>query len=308
MKSIPYKSQEDSDALMYPGDCGATSVAMILEAFGNPVSTNEVFRKSGAPANQFLSREDLIRAANAFGVRLKRFEGWGYAEVKRKIDEGKPIIALVNYGAWSALGSGVETQSRFSGPHFLVIQGYQTGNPYKFILHDPLWWGSRREEGASRIMDYSHFRVAWSTAHNYFGNPDYAGLYCQEPVPRTDCDDELPLPPVAPQEICTIKAWQAYHYKIIQSNPVDLSNPKVARAYLGIMGNWGEQFVNHKVSQSDDLGLIALKYYNDPLKWKVITLYNDLPPVDAFKINQVLRIPSPDMNFESRELRSQSLR
>jgi nucleoid-associated protein YgaU len=62
------------------------------------------------------------------------------------------------------------------------------------------------------------------------------------------------------------------------------------------MGDWGTNWVEHTVRRGEDLGLIALHYYGDPLKWKVITLFNDLPPIDAFQVGNKLRIPEPDQN------------
>jgi uncharacterized protein YvpB len=133
LAAIPYKSQEDSDALMYPGDCGAACVAMILLAFGKQVSTNDVFKSTGVPANQYLGRSDLIRAAQKQEIQLQKFGSWNFTNIKQSIDGGHPLIALVNYGAWSAASSSVTTQSKFSGPHFVVVVGYDGNN----ILRQP---------------------------------------------------------------------------------------------------------------------------------------------------------------------------
>ncbi|MBN2502171.1 MAG: C39 family peptidase [Anaerolineales bacterium] len=292
LESIPYKSQEDSDAKMYPGDCGAACVAMILEGLGEQVSTNDIFKSTGVAANKYLGRSDLIRAARIYGVELQKFGSWNFTNIKQSIDDGHPLIALVNYGAWSAAGSGVDTQSSFAGPHFVVIVGYDGD---KVIFQDPLWWGSRRAEGEHRALTYTQFEAAWSTAHTYPGNPDYSGLYCVNQLEVSEpakSDNELPVP--TSETICRIKAWAAYHYKYISSLPFNLEHPAVANAYLVAMGDWGTNWVEHTVVAGEDLGLIALQYYGDPLKWKVITLFNDMPPVDAFKVGNTLKIPEPD--------------
>jgi hypothetical protein len=294
LQSIPYKSQEDSDALMYPGDCGAACVAMILHAFGKNVTTNEIFSSTGVEANKYLARGDLIRAAQIHGIILQRFNDWRLANIKQSIDRGHPLIALVNYGGWSDPDSGVDTQSSFSGPHFVVIVGYDNDN---VILNDPLWWGSRRAEGEHRTMTYAQFERAWSTAHTYKNNPDFAGLYCTNELTVTSppkMDEELQKP--TKETICRIKAWAAYHYKHIRTLPENLDHPIVSNAYLTAMGDWGTNWVEHTVRRGEDLGLIALHYYGDPLKWKVITLFNDLPPIDAFQVGNKLRIPEPDQN------------
>lgn len=290
---IPYKSQEDSDARMYPGDCGAACVAMILAGFGKNVSTNSLFQSTGVAPNEYLSRSNLITAAQPHGITLQRFNGWGFNNIIQSIDTGHPLIALVNYGAWSDPNSGVPTQSSFKGPHFVVVLGYDNNN---VIIHDPLYWGSRRNEGDKKIMSFPQLNLAWSTAHTYKNNPDNAGLYCTNVLPVTTAPE--PTQPAAPdkQTICRIKAWAAYNYKSIQSLPTNLENPLVANAYLAAMGDWGTRWVEHRVLRGDDLGLIALRYYGDPLKWKVITLFNDLPPIDAFQIGNLLKIPEPDFN------------
>jgi nucleoid-associated protein YgaU len=122
-----------------------------------------------------------------------------------------------------------------------------------------------------------------------------ATIYCANQLevaqpPKTDT--ELPAPTT--ETICRIKAWAAYYYKYISSLPANLEHPAIAHAYLTAMGDWGTHWVEHTVAPGEDLGLVALQYYGDPLKWKVITLFNDLPPIDAFRIGNVLKIPEPD--------------
>ena len=71
--NVPYRSQRDSDALWSPSDCGAACVAMILEAFGIQKTIDDIFKSTGQPQTNFLSRTDLIRAAGKFHVTLKKF-------------------------------------------------------------------------------------------------------------------------------------------------------------------------------------------------------------------------------------------
>jgi hypothetical protein len=59
------------------------------------------------------------------------------------------------------------------------------------------------------------------------------------------------------------------------------------------MGPWGERVVPHEVTEGDTLGLLALHYYDDPLKWELITLFNGLTPTDVIQDGDVLLIPEP---------------
>ncbi len=282
---VPYRSQRDSDALWSPSDCGAACVAMVLDAFGIHKTIDEIFKMTGQPQTNFLSRTDLLLAAGKFHVTLKKFDHGDHAFLNQAVDDGKPFIALVNYHAWSKNNSGVPTQSSFDKTHFVVVTGYD-GN--KVFLNDPLWWGSRREEGHHKEMTYNQFASAWGSCHEYQNNPDFVGLITDKAVP----DVNAPQPnPVSQKEINRIMAWSAFMGLVVDEST--LTNRQVADVYLDFVGPWGSKVVQHTVQQGDDLGLIALRYYADPLKWKVIVYYNDLPPIDAIKVGEVLRIPEP---------------
>ena len=283
---IPYRSQRDSDALYAPSDCGAACVAMLLEAFGMQVSIDNVFKATGRPQQKFLSRGDLIIAARDFHLDLSRFSNGDQDFLKEKIDENRPVIALVNYAAWSKPGSGVPTQSSFAKTHFVVVTGYDGSD---IQLNDPLWWGSRRQEGKDKRMTYDQFAAAWSTCHEFLNNPDFVGLVTDEPLPGGPAQPGAP--PVTQEEINRILAWGAFVGITIDEGT--LSSRDVANVYLNFVGTWGDTVINHVVQNGEDLGILALRYYGDPMKWKVITFYNDLPPIDAFEIGDVLKIPEP---------------
>jgi uncharacterized protein YvpB len=289
--SIPYKSQLDTDAGEFRNDCGPTSLAMILHAFGVEVSTNAVYRKTGAKANGYVSVSQLMRAGEAYNVPFDYFSGWTLDTLKARIKDGRPAIALVHYGEFVSIKPGVSTQYNFNGPHFLVVLGYDDDNIY---VNDPLWSGSRRSQGEHKRWTYAQFKKAWG-ANSKDGNRNFSGIVSKRKL-STDAfgTSGTPVTPpptfkVDPITHLRMKAWAAY-FKI----PLpEINNPAVANAYTTAMGNWGLRITMHKVTEVDTLGLLALKYYDDPLKWDVIAYFNGLGPGDTIHDNDVLIIPEP---------------
>ncbi|MBN2044826.1 MAG: C39 family peptidase [Anaerolineales bacterium] len=283
---VPYRSQRDSDALYAPSDCGAACVGMLLKAYGMDVTIDAIFRATGQPQQNFLSRGDLIKAANKYQVSLRRFSGGDQDYLKRRIDENRPVIALVNYKAWSTPGSGVTTMSTFTKTHFVVVTGYDGDD---ILINDPLWWGSRRLEGKDKRMTYPQFAAAWGTCHEFLNNPDFIGLVTMNPLPGHSAP--VSGQPVTEDEVNKILAWGVYMG--ISINEEKLSSRAVVDVYLSFVGDWGKNPIDHIVQQGDDLGILSLRYYGDPMKWKVITYFNDLPPIDAFQVGDTLKIPEP---------------
>ncbi|HSG26478.1 MAG TPA: C39 family peptidase [Anaerolineales bacterium] len=283
--AVPYRSQSDQDARLATTDCGAACVAMLLEGFGRFEKIDDIFRSTGRPHNAFLSRGDMIKAAAGYNFALRRYNVGSQDFLKNSIDKNKPFIALVHYAAWSKPNSGVDTQSNFSSAHFVVVTGYDGNDVF---IHDPLWWGSRRSEGSHKRMSYAKFAAAWGTAHKFPGNPDFAGLIPRDPMPG---GVEPVVPEVDNAVINRVLAWAFINGQAVDAET--LSQQEVVDVFLQFMGNWGTNVVEHRVQPGDDLGLIALRYYGDPLKWKVITFFNGLPPINAFEPGDLLKIPEP---------------
>jgi hypothetical protein len=259
---------------------------MLLKAYGMNVSIDAIFKATGQPQQNFLSRADLIKAADKYQVSLRRFKNGDQDYLKRKIDQNRPVIALVNYKAWSKAGSGVDTQSKFAKTHFVVVTGYD-GND--ILINDPLWWGSRRQEGKDKRMTYAQFAAAWGTCHQFLNNPDFIGLVAMKALPGHSAP--VSGQPVTEVEVNKILAWGVFMG--ISIDEAILSSRDVVNVYLSFVGDWGKNVVNHVVQQGDDLGILALRYYGDPMMWKIITYFNDLPPIEAFSPGDTLRIPEP---------------
>lgn len=294
--NVSYRSQVDNDALQAKGDCGAACVAMILDGFDKHITVDQAFKDAGGKHEYYyLSRSELITAAGKHRVMMERANDGSFEKIKTYVDANKPLIALVNYEAWSKAGSGVDTQDDFDNAHFVVVVGYDDqGNVF---INDPLWWGSRRLEGQNKKMTYAQFESAWGPSRQIPSNPYRAGVLSSNPlpVPLEPTPPPEPAPPspeaVSQEEMNLIYAWAAYKGLTIE---IDITQRVYADVYLFHIRQekWGENVIPH-VIKKPDLGLIALRYYDDPLKWIVISHFNNLPKVNALKVGDVLQIPEP---------------
>jgi len=296
---IPYKSQSDSDASDFRNDCGPACVAMILNGLEVNVSTNTVYRKTGARANEYVSVSQMMNAAASYGIDFNYFYPWNLDDLKRSIMGGRAFIPLVHYGEWSKLGL---TQSTFTGPHFVVVVGF---DEHYIYVNDPLWKDARRSEGEHKRWTYEQFTKAWGNAHKD-GNRDFSGIFCTHALPTisigSGIDPEIPVEPapVPPFEVDQdvqrrIFAWAAYHEIPIP----EISSTDVLAALEDAMGTWGVKVVTHTVTADDTLPMIALKYYDDPLKWEVLVYFNGMTFTDTLSQGDQLMIVEPNPDLET---------
>ena len=61
------------------------------------VTIDDIFKATGQPQQNFLSRRRPDRGRLQFQLTLRRFSDGDQDFLKRKIDENRPVIALVNY-------------------------------------------------------------------------------------------------------------------------------------------------------------------------------------------------------------------
>jgi nucleoid-associated protein YgaU len=293
--SIPYKSQLDPDAGDFRNDCGPTCLAMILNAAGIEVSTNTVYRKTGADANDYVSVSQLMRVGLSYAVPFDYFYPWNIDRLKQSIDAGKAPITLVHYGAWSQIDPGVSTQNTFTGPHFVVVVAYDDENIY---VNDPLWKGDRRSEGEHKRWTYEEFNAAWGSASKD-GNRNFSGIVCTKALPTeffggTGELEEPVGPPLPPSEVDPVTRRRILAWCAFNKIPIpNLSIPAVATAFNQAIGDWGLRVVVHTVEPTDTIPLIALRYYNDPMKWDVLVYFNGMTFADPIHNGDVLIIPEP---------------
>jgi hypothetical protein len=172
--TLPYLSQVNGPgAGNFVNDCGPACVAMLIHGLGvasKKPSIADVFRATGADAAAFTNGGQLKKAAAVWGVTLTpRF--WGLDSMRASILSGRPLIALVHYGAFSSLG---RTQSSFKGGHFLLVVGFDQN---RVLVHDPLW---RDQGGRYLSWEESIFYNAWEQAKLDFSNPSFWGLVAEQ--------------------------------------------------------------------------------------------------------------------------------
>ena len=87
-----------------------------------------------------------------------------------------------------------------------------------------------------------------------------------------------------------IFAWAAYH-----GIPVpELTSPAVLTAFSDAMGAWSV-VEKHTVTLTDTLSHLALKYYDDPMKWDVLVYFNGMSFTDTIHEGDQLLIAEPNL-------------
>lgn len=177
---VPYKSQWDADAGVSRDDCGPACVAMVLTHYDMPKGTDEVFAATGAGVDAYVTMAQMRRAAEQLGLPLTYHTGRSLDDLREWLDQGRPVIALVKYGVWSSLGL---TWDDFTGPHFVVVVGYDDqGN---ILVNDPDYRGARRLEGDHKPYPAELFRQAWYGL-DPADNPQGAALVPEAPPPSSE--------------------------------------------------------------------------------------------------------------------------
>jgi LysM repeat protein len=258
---------------------------MLINAVGIPVTTDAVFRRTGAPPDGYVSMAQLVRVSDSYGVPLEFRKGIDLGQLRAYLDLGRPFIALVHYGAFSELQPGVSTQSLFRGPHFVVVVGYDETH---VVVHDPLWTVPRRREGAYRRWPNDVWLRAWGEAHldcDAAGNcnPDNAALIS---VRALDPDTRIQ---VGADVLRRVRAKAAFDGRPLP----EAGSPRALSDAVISLGTWGQRTVAHVVQPTDTLWRLAKAYYGDGGKQAVIRHFNGLTESDVIHDDQVLLIPEP---------------
>lgn len=107
--------------------CGPAVFAMVAQYYGKPIDQWEI-ANSFWPPNRVrdygLAMEDLQRLAEDHGFMVEAREHFTFPELRERIRQGIPLIAVVN--SYRVPG----------GAHYVVVRGYET-KPHKIIINDP---------------------------------------------------------------------------------------------------------------------------------------------------------------------------
>lgn len=165
-KNLPvkYLSQWDDDAKLSNNDCGAVSVAQIINFLGGNVTSDQVQEKTGA-GEGLVSVEQLLTAIRSLGYVGEFYTGQTIDSLKRMIDKDIPVIVLVHYGSLNSTQDQV-----FKGGHFMPIVGYRADNGV--YANDPNFQGDIRSQGDHHNYTNAEFMKAWGDATND-GNPPF---------------------------------------------------------------------------------------------------------------------------------------
>lgn len=285
--SVAYKSQYDPDAMASRNDCGPTCLAMLLNALGISATTDAVFRRTGARPEGYVSMAQLMRVGESYGAPLEFRKSCGLDQLRAWLDLARPLIALVHYAAFSELQPGVSTQNPFKGPHFVLVVGYDERS---VVVHDPLWTGDRRGEGAFRRWTNTVWQQAWSSCHTDCDpqehcNPDRAAVVSVKPL-KAGLRTQVPADVI--RRVCAKAAYDG------RPQP-DLNQPAILNNAVLALGTWGKHTVARRVDASDTLWRLAKAYYGDGQKLNVIQYFNGLSPTDVIHDGQVLLIPEPTL-------------
>jgi len=159
---VPYVSQYGPGADAFGKDCGPTCGVMLLAAYTGERMTPDAFYSQISAEDTYLSRRQVGEVLQSKGVDWENRRDLTLDDLYRYLQASKPCIALINYGV---LREHIETESTFTGPHFVLVVGMDQKHVY---VHDPLW---RETGGAWLPVPHVAWRATWERAKEQLTNP-----------------------------------------------------------------------------------------------------------------------------------------
>lgn len=158
---VPYKSQHDPDSTASNSDCGAASLAMVLEYYGLATSTGQII--DTLVDYDYLNFNQLSSYASSKGFESRKISNASFLELKNYLDQNIPVIVVGGYGYLEST-----MDKKFKGSHIMVIRGYRPdGGVY---ANDPNFWGVYREDGDNHNYTKDEFLKFWENKGNDEGN------------------------------------------------------------------------------------------------------------------------------------------
>lgn len=166
-----YRSQWDADANQKRNDCGPACVAMVLDAFGTHIAINDISAEMMPGQDVGTDAGDLVGALQKRGINALAWTSGSYPQL--------PAICLVHYAGFDR--ANVQ-DAAFMGWHWLLVLSL---NDLTAVVHDPDYWGARRNEGS--LKRYS--RVEFDKAFIPYGASKIAVVWQEiQPVANNTYD------------------------------------------------------------------------------------------------------------------------
>ncbi len=124
--------------------CGQFAMTSALNGMGIPSSAQDNYKATN-PAGIFTAPPVIVEHLRMNGVKASEKHNAGIEDIIKKLDDGKPVLALVDSG------SGV--------PHWINIYGYKTDSEGKVVsltMRDSYWGTKKGHE-----MDIEKFKTLW---------------------------------------------------------------------------------------------------------------------------------------------------
>jgi predicted double-glycine peptidase len=138
----------------YDFDCGAAALQVVMEYYGVEMRGDKIRRELKTDENG-TSYVDMAALAKKHGFQVLTTDGATLEQLKRFIDDGYPVIVLVQ--AWAERYMTLaEWRKNYKDGHYVVVIGYQENI---IVFEDPssirrTWLAER--EFLARWHDYDH--------------------------------------------------------------------------------------------------------------------------------------------------------
>ncbi len=159
---VPYISQFDPTARTHLADSGPTCLAMILNAgrdLEDQVTVDALYERylPDQDVGAFVSWRDLETIGRGEGFVVERHvypNGDDALQALRTlIERDTPVVVMVNYAEWDEIA-----KNNFAGARFVTVVGFDADHVF---VHDPLFRGDRRDQGAFFVWRNPRFLNGW---------------------------------------------------------------------------------------------------------------------------------------------------
>ncbi len=136
IKQVPFYPQEKYQ-------CGPAALAGVLNYWGVDVTPQEIAEEIFCESARGTLNIDMVLYAQRKGLQAKYYRG-GIEDIKRKISDGFPMIALVDFGFMAS----------YQVNHFIVVIGF---SEHGVIVNSEKYQG--------RLLSWRDFEKAWKKTH-----------------------------------------------------------------------------------------------------------------------------------------------